>query len=243
MSRYDSSVICFLKAHIMATTTIAAGAACLMTTILGTALRSRAHQRFREAQTGSGSPCVAFGRALSDAVVDPMDANNGARGVVCCQWYGWLSSSPALREAIVGCCNRNVRRGILAGLVAITGACATCSHVGAFVIGIVAAPVYHSAVHWIERVVHVDDGTCASHHKRFSCVIDSQSPNHRHEGFAAAARPIAPPYMLDGCTRAQTSPAAHSILLSRLAVVNAFPVHGACGLWGLIATALFAKPE
>jgi Amt family ammonium transporter len=69
--------------------------------------------------------------------------------------------------------------GILAGLVAITAPCSTCTEEGAFLIGLVAAPVYKAAA-MLLRKAEIDD------------------------------------------------------------VVNAFPVHGACGCWGVLAAGLFA---
>jgi len=72
--------------------------------------------------------------------------------------------------------------GILSGLVAVTAGCATSNATGAVLTGLVAGPLYLSAVHAVETYLKVDD------------------------------------------------------------VCHAVAVHGANGVWGLIAAALFATP-
>jgi len=69
--------------------------------------------------------------------------------------------------------------GILAGLVGITAGCSTSNLVGAFITGLISAPVYYAASNMLVKL-EIDD------------------------------------------------------------VVDAFPVHGCCGFWGVIAAQLFA---
>lgn len=114
---------------------------------------------------------------------------NGYSGIAAhvCMTTTIAAASACLATTLIGYLHLHiidpglVNNGILAGLVAITSACATVSVWGAFIIGIIAAPTYYFSSIALKKL-HVDD------------------------------------------------------------VVDAIPVHGACGVLGAIVPSLFSTP-